>query len=155
MKHQKKKHQKKKHQKKKHQKNIKYINKNCTFSNILKKILETRHKCIKILGNNHFKINKKIFVLDVMPIYYKHNNYESFLRQLNNYGFKQNKNKGKYYGAYSNKDFIIPIKTNPDNDLYKEYDEQLKLFDKTLVPFDIDYFPNTTFTENDIDSFIF
>jgi hypothetical protein len=149
------KHQKKKHQEIKRQKNIRYINKNCKFPNILKNILGNKHKCIKILGNNHFKINKELFVSKVMPIYYKHNNYESFIRQLNIYGFKQNKNKGKYYGAYSNKDFIIPNKTKPDNDLYKEYDKQLKLFDKTLVPFDIDYFPNTTFTENDIDSFNF
>ncbi|KAM3140956.1 Heat shock factor protein 4 [Paramecium bursaria] len=54
-------------------------------------------------GSGFLIFQKKQFIDEVLPVYFKHCKYPSFIRQLNNYGFKQV--KSKEYTEFSHQHF--------------------------------------------------
>ncbi|KAM3147488.1 hypothetical protein pb186bvf_000295 [Paramecium bursaria] len=78
------------------------------FLSKLKKILQNSalNHCIRWDedGDKILLENKNYFILEVLPKYFRHNNYNSFLRQLNKYKFRLSKNKDQKIELY-HKDF--------------------------------------------------
>ncbi|KAM3147489.1 Heat shock factor protein 4 [Paramecium bursaria] len=76
------------------------------FLNKLKLILQNSDNCIRWNedGDKIILENKNQFILETLPQYFRHNNYNSFLRQLNKYKFRVYKNKDQKIELY-HKDF--------------------------------------------------
>lgn len=46
-------------------------------------------------GDGFLLVNAEVFAKDVLPLYFKHNNFATFVRQLNMYDFS--KVQGRYF----------------------------------------------------------